>query len=134
IDYRAIGLRSIFMKKDYYRLLIKGGVLSPGELKMIVTALMEAGLNHISFGSRQDILFSTDLSKENRAFNADLYPIDPHQKEEENIMCSYVSTDILTTTPSLTGDRYLYILEQFKFHPKLKVNIVDPLQRLVPLF
>lgn len=122
------------MKKDYYRLLIKGGVLSPGELKMIVSALMEAGLNHISFGSRQDILFSTDLSKENIAFNADLYPIDPHQKEEENIMCSYVSTDILTTTPWLTGDRYLYILEQFKFHPKLKVNIVDPLQRLVPLF
>ena len=29
---------------------------------------------------------------------------------------------------------YLYILEQFNHQPRLKINIVDPKQRLVPLF
>ena len=129
-----MGFRSMFMKKKYYRLFIKGGVLSPGELKLIVMKLMEKGLEHISFGSRQDILFSTEIPLKDLHFSADISCVFPNQKEKENIVCSYLSTDILSTTPWLTGDRYLYILEQFKFHPKLKINIVDPLQRLVPLF
>lgn len=122
------------MEKDYYRLLIKGGVLSPGELKMILTTLMDQKVKHISFGSRQDILFTTDIPVKNFNFNGDISCVDPMHKEEENIVCSYLSTDISTTTPWLTSDRYLYLLEQFKFHPKLKINIVDPLQCLVPLF
>lgn len=122
------------MKNEYNRLLIKGGILSPGELKMIVATLIEAGLQHISFGSRQDILFSSHVSIKDLQFTADIPCLDPSQKEKKNIVCSYLSTDILSTTPWLTGDRYLYILEQFKFHPKLKINIVDPLQRLVPQF
>jgi len=122
------------MDKDFNKLLIKGGILSPGELQMIVTTLMESGVKHISFGSRQDILFSTDLPLKKFNFSSDICCVDPLDNEKENIVCSYLSTDILPTTPWLTGDRYLYILEQFKYHPKLKINIADPLQRLVPLY
>ena len=122
------------MKKDYYRLVVKGGVLSPGELMSLVQALMEAGLKHLCFGSRQDILFSNKIAAENLKLSSHLECIDPFQKGTENIVCSYVSSDIVPTTPWLTSDRYLYILEQFKYLPKLKINIVDPLQRLVPLF
>lgn len=39
------------------RLIVKGGVISPGELKEIVTMSMEQELETISFGSRQDIIF-----------------------------------------------------------------------------
>lgn len=119
------------MKKEYNRLLIKGGILSPGELKMIIIALIDAGLKHLSFGSRQDILFS---SAKDLHFAPDIVCTHQSQKEKENIVCSYLSTDILQTTPWLTADRYLYILEQFKFDPSLKINIADPMQRLVPLF
>lgn len=52
----------------------------------------------------------------------------------ENIVSSYVSSDIFPSTSWLTADRYLYILEQFQNSPTLKINIVDPKQRLVPLF
>src|SRR5690606_40734729 len=122
------------MDKDFNKLLIKGGILSPGELQMIVTTLMESGVKHISFGSRQDILFSTYLPLKKFNFSSDICCVDPLDNDKENIVCSYLSTDILPTTPWLTGDRYLYILEQFKYHPKLKINIADPLQRLVPLY
>ncbi len=122
------------MKKDYNRILIKGGILTPGELSMITTALMDTGLKHISFGSRGDLLFSTKTSVEELYISPHISCVDPLQKGMQNIVCSYVSTDILSTTTWLTGDRYLYILEQFKYQPTLKINIADPLQRLVPLF
>jgi hypothetical protein len=37
-------------------------------------------------------------------------------------------------TSWLTGNKFLYVLEQFKEQPDLKVNITDPKQQLVPLF
>ena len=50
------------------RLIVKGGVLSPGELREIVNMSMDQGLKHLSFGSRQDIIFPesfipTDMEK-----------------------------------------------------------------------
>ena len=39
------------------RLIVKGGVISPGELREIVNMGLEQGLDAISFGSRQDIIF-----------------------------------------------------------------------------
>src|SRR5690606_30134500 len=119
------------MKKEYNRLLIKGGILSPGELKMIIIALIDAGLKHLSFGSRQDILFS---SAKDLHFAPDIVCTHQSQKEKENIICIYITADILQTSPWLTADRYLYILEEFKFVPALKINIADPMQRLVALF
>ncbi|HBK82239.1 MAG TPA: rubredoxin, partial [Flavobacterium sp.] len=39
------------------RLIVKGGVISPGELREIVNMSLAQGLKAISFGSRQDIIF-----------------------------------------------------------------------------
>ena len=39
------------------RLIVKGGVISPGELRDIVNMSLNQGLKSISFGSRQDIIF-----------------------------------------------------------------------------
>ncbi|MCF8715296.1 rubredoxin [Joostella atrarenae] len=122
------------MNKELNRLIIKGGVLSPGELKSIAEAAENSGLKTISFGSRQDILFSKEIAKESIANFNDLEWIAPNEKGTENIVCSYVSADIFPKNSWLTGDRYLYILEQFRHHPLLKINITDPKQRLVPLF
>ena len=116
------------------RLIVKGGVISPGELREIVDMSIEQGLKHLSFGSRQDIIFPhefTPFDKDDSGRNQFVYP---DEKSGNNIVSSYVSTDILTNTSWLTGNKFLYILEQFKEQPKLKVNITDPRQQLVPLF
>ena len=44
------------MKRKLQRIFIKGGVLSPGELKQIIKMAEDLGNSTIKFGSRQDIL------------------------------------------------------------------------------
>ncbi|MCL5128197.1 MULTISPECIES: rubredoxin domain-containing protein [unclassified Algibacter] len=117
-----------------YRLRINGGVLSPGELKYICEAAEGLGLDAISFGSRQDIIFPEKIDKDKFSQFDKIQFIQPKHDGIENIVSSYVSADILPSTSWLTSDRYLYILEQFKHDLKLRVNIIDPKQRLVPLF
>ena len=116
------------------RLIVKGGVISPGELREIVNMGLEQGLDSISFGSRQDIIFPKDFTAVDKEKVGKNLFVHPNEKSGNNIVSSYVSTDIFRNTPWLTGNKFLYILEQFKQHPKLKVNITDPKQQLVPLF
>lgn len=123
------------MKENLHRILIKGGVTSPGELKDIISMLEAAGLTEVYFGSRQDLLFPLNDAKEEQLeriskFNTDIIG----QRSYQNIVCSYVSSDIFETTNWLKGSTYLYILESFDYLPKLKINITDPKQRLVPIF
>lgn len=122
------------MIKEPYRLLINGGVLSPGELKYICEAAESLGLDAISFGSRQDIIFPEDIDETKFSQFDKIQFIKPKRDGVENIASSYVSADILPSTSWLTSDRYLYIIEQFKHKLKLRLNITDPKQRLVPLF
>ena len=122
------------MSKQLNRLIVKGGVLSPGELKYICESVESLGLKSISFGSRQDILFSKEIDAKRLEEFDKLKIIQPKSNHGENIISSYLSTDIFPTTSWLTSGRYLYVLEQFRQQPKLKVNITDPKQRLVPLF
>ena len=116
------------------RLIVNGGVLSPAELKYICESAESLGLKSISFGSRQDILFSKEIDAKRLEEFDKLKIIQPKSNDGENIISSYLSTDIFPTTSWLTSGRYLYVLEQFRQQPKLKVNITDPKQRLVPLF
>ena len=123
------------MNDDLHRILIKGGVTSPGELKDIISMLEAAGLTEVYFGSRQDLLFTLkDADKEQlksiSKFNTDIIT----DRSYQNIVCSYVSADIFEMTHWLKGSAYLYILEGFDYLPKLKINITDPKQRLVSIF
>lgn len=120
--------------EEPYRLRIGGGVLSPGELKYICEAAEGLGLDAISFGSRQDIIFPEKIDESKFSQFDKIKFVKPKRDGIENIASSYVSADILPSTSWLTGDRYLYVLEQFKHNLKLRINVVDPRQRLVPLF
>jgi len=122
-------------KKILQRILIKGGVLSPSELKQIITMAEALNLTTLSFGSRQDIVLPFVEGQEEiltQFPNIDLETI-PHKKHQ-NISCSYVASEILPTTRWLGSATYLYILEQFRTKTTLEINITDPKQRLVPLF
>jgi rubredoxin len=116
------------------RLIVKGGVISPGELRDIVTMGLEQGLENFSFGSRQDIIFTKGFKNLEDEQTTKHLIISPNEISGNNIVSSYVSTDIIRNTSWLTGNKFLYILEQFKNQPTLKVNITDPKQQLVPLF
>ncbi|UZD21487.1 rubredoxin [Algoriphagus halophytocola] len=122
------------MKQTFSRVIVKGGVLSPAELKQILELGESAGLDTISLGSRQDILFIKDDDSLKIDAQEKFQFVSPEEIGSENIVSSYASADIFPNTPWLTGDRYLYILENFRQQPHLKINITDPKQRLVPLF
>lgn len=117
------------MNDDLYRILIKGGVTSPGELKDSITMLEATGLTEVYFGSRQDLLFPLENTTEESIaqiskFNTEIIP----ERSNQNIVSSYVSADIFDMTYWLKGSTYLYILERFDYLPKLKINITDPKQ------
>lgn len=123
------------MNDDLHRILIPGGVTSPGELKDIISMLETAGLKEVHFGSRQDLLFPINAANQEQLqsisqFNTDVIG----ERSYQNIVCSYVSSDIFEMTYWLKGSTYLYILEGFDYLPKLKINITDSKQRLVPIF
>jgi rubredoxin len=123
------------MTNELQRIFIKGGVLSPGELKRVIELAEALGLNDISFGSRQDINFPvTQANKSILDQFSDLTIASVSDAKNQNIVCSYVSSDIFTNTPWLNGVKYLYILENFRYNPTLKINITDPKQQLVPLY
>lgn len=123
------------MNDDLHRILISGGITSPGELKDSITMLEAAGLSEVYFGSRQDLLFPLDSIKKGQLVKTSKYKTDiVADRSYQNIVCSYVSADIFDATHWLKGSTYLYLLEQFDFMPRLKINITDPKQRLVPIF
>lgn len=122
------------MRRDLNRIIINGGVLSPAELKYICEAAENLGLDTISFGSRQDIIFPEEIDGKKLEKFDKLRTIKPKEKDTHNLVSSYVSSDIFPNTSWLTSARYLYVIEQFKYDLKLRVNITDPKQRLVPLF
>ncbi|MEN1783877.1 MAG: rubredoxin [Bacteroidota bacterium] len=119
---------------DLHRILIKGGVTSPGELKDSMTLLESVGLSEVFFGSRQDLLFPLPKSAVTSLSEISTLGTDiTSDRSYQNIVCSYVSADIFDMTQWLKGSTYLYLLEQFNYKPKLKINITDPKQRLVPI-
>lgn len=122
------------MKTNLHRIVVKGGVLSLGDLREIIAVSESLGLDAISFGSRQDIVLPKQLDITDYSVFGSLQVVKPISKGYDNIVSSYVSSDILPDTFWLTGNKYLYILESFRYQPNLKINITDPKQGLVPLF
>lgn len=115
--------------------MIKGGVTSPGELKDGIAMLEAVGLKEVFFGSRQDLLFPLEGGGDTFLDNISKFDIDVESdRSVQNIVSSYVAADIFEMTHWLKGSTYLYILEGFDYGPRLKINITDPKQRLVPLF
>lgn len=123
------------MKNELRKIYLKGGILSPGEMKQIIRMVRSLGLETLKFGSRQDILFTHDESHTSTFSQYPNLNIGTNEVgSSQNIVCSYVSSDIFPATPWLKGSTYLYILEQFRYNPCLKINITDPKQQMVPLF
>ena len=126
-------------KSDLIRAFVKGGFLSPADLLKIMESSRSLGNKYILFGSRQDIMFPANgsngalLEDTFHAINID-YELGSDQSMHQNIVSSYASVNIVETTPWVKEDTYNVIIDGFSYKPRLKINIVDPHQSLVPLF
>ncbi len=125
-------------KKDLLRVFVYGGILSPSDLLGIMEISEMCGNKYVLFGSRQDIMFPiNDIDKKIVEESFDKLKIDYEISEEnvyQNIVSSYAAVNIMDTTSWVKEDTYYYIIDSFDYRPKLKINIVDPAQSLVPLF
>lgn len=116
---------------------LPGGIVSAGNLYLILQAAEAAAVSHIRFGNRQQLFFSVaaqaleDLSRTMLAANimfeqdTDLHP---------NILSSYVTEDVFYHASWLREGVYKDILDGFDYRPQLKINLVDNAQSFVPFF
>lgn len=126
-------------KSNLIRAFVKGGFLSPLDLLKIMELSTDFGNSYIHFGSRQDVMFPAnnhsedELEKAFAAISID-YELAGDQSVYQNIVTSYVAVNVVETTPWVKEDTYNVLIDTFEYKPRLKINIVDPVQSLVPLF
>ena len=124
------------MKKITGRILVPGGVLSPGELRKIVSTAHYYHTHSVAFGNRQDILMAVNenfLDETKRRLSGGQYHFTTGHSLN-NIVTSFAARNVFHSTPWLTEGVYLEILSTFTKELSLKVNITDPYQSLVTLF
>ena len=124
-------------KNHLIKINLAGGIISSGDLASIISAAENAHISEVHFGIRQQMFlkvteqylvqFQTSLHKAQISFevNMDNYP---------NIVSSYVAEDVFSNSKWLSEGLYRDILDGFDYTPKLKINIVDCHQTLVPFF
>jgi hypothetical protein len=126
-------------KSDLIRAFVKGGILSPADMLKIMDISRKLGNKYVIFGSRQDIMFPSngtdDLTLEAsfRSMGID-YELGSDVSVYQNIVSSYVAVHVTETTNWVKEDTYHFVIDNFDYRPKIKINIVDPVQSLVPLF
>lgn len=124
-------------KTDLIRAFIPGGVLTPRDLKKIIGIARDLGNEVVHFGSRQDIMFpgdEVDQKKLDEEFGSIQTNYEWSGRRYQNIVTSYVAVDLMPSTSWITSGTYYNVLEYFDYRPRLKINITDLKQSLVPLF
>jgi rubredoxin len=126
-------------KSDLIRVFVKGGIMSPADLLKIMDISRSLGNKYVLFGSRQDIMFpsnGTDEATIERYFRPlnTAYELGSDQSLYQNIVSSYVAVNVVETTNWVKEDTFHVVIDNFDYKPKLKINIVDPVQTIVPLF
>jgi rubredoxin len=119
------------------KIFIPGGIMSPGDLKIIASTAAENGIGCIHFGERQEIYlrFQEQVFKPitEKLKNTQYYfQVEPFSFY--NIISSYPVKNLDNSVKWLTEGIYREIIGSFSYQPILKINIVDPLQGMVPLF
>jgi rubredoxin len=126
-------------KSELIRAFVKGGFLSPADLLKIMEVSKNLGNKYVLFGSRQDIMFPSNGADEQQLellfSNINIhYELGSDHSMYQNIVSSYSAVNVVETTNWLKEDTYNLVIDSFEHRPKLKINIVDPVQSLVPLF
>src|SRR4051812_41260056 len=114
-----------------------GGIVSPGYLKEVLDIAAKARVSHVRFGLRQQLIlevpakhfagFSKTCAEKNIAFGT-------RKAALPNIVSSYPAAGIFTKDSWLREGAYKDIFNSFDYTPRLKINVSDSTQSLVPFF
>lgn len=116
---------------------LTGGIVSPGDLFTILEQAERCGVRNVHIGNRQQLLFTIDHEKMDdlvERFEVNEIDFESDSDEYPNIMSSYVTEEVLYTPNWLREGVYKDILDSFSYRPRLKINIVDYSQNLIPFF
>lgn len=125
------------MEIHQIKINLPGGIVSVGDLSAILEILESSGIEHVRFGTRQQLYFSVSaeqlediehgflISDTDFEIDNDRYP---------NIVSSYVAEDLFNSSNWLREGVYRDILDTFNYVPKLKINLIDDSQTLIPFF
>jgi rubredoxin len=126
------------LTQSFIKINVRGGILSPGLLKDILEAAKTFKIKSVYLGERQNIFLRTfigrdELLRYRRSVENIDFEINSHL--HPNILSSYVAEEIFTDVNNwLSEGGYKDVLDSFDYKPKLKINLVDNTQGLVPLF
>ncbi|HWB27531.1 MAG TPA: rubredoxin [Chitinophagaceae bacterium] len=114
-----------------------GGLVSPGELHTILSILKDNFITEVCFGLRQQMIIEVPgnkLEAIEHAFTSNGVAYEKGRTVSPNIVSSYVAANIFTTESWLREGVYKDIFDQVTCKPRLKMNICDTAQNLVPFF
>lgn len=120
------------------RIYNPGGSISTGKLRELVKCAYKVGIKTLHIGTRQNIIIKTEDKTEFKNIIQELNNKDIHHNShvntQPNIISSLPTVGIFLTTPWVNEGVFFDIFDSFDYIPKLKVNIVDPEQTLIPVF
>ena len=114
----------------------RGGIISPGSLYDILTAVQKIKVPSVRFGLRQQLLVDLESYSE-PVFTAELdkleIPYEVDSSQFPNIISSFPAEEIFIRNTWLTETVYTNILDAIDYAPTLKVNICDSNQSFTPI-
>lgn len=114
----------------------RGGIISPGDLYNILVAATKAGIKHVSFGLRQQLLISVSVeNRQSLLSELDLIDIAYETGNEQypNIVSSYPAEEIFINNTWLSEGVYKDIFDGIDYQPTLKINVSDSNQSFTPM-
>jgi hypothetical protein len=130
-------MESEIFKKHFIKVNLPGGIVSVGDLSLILAILENSGVQNVRFGTRQQLYFSvneTQIETIEHGFASAEIDYDTRLDERPNIVSSYVAEDLFTSSNWLREGVYKDILDTFDYTPALKIDLVDESQTLLPFF
>lgn len=114
---------------------LPGGIISAGNLLGVLKVLQKQDVKEVSFGNRQQLLFSADKEQiRELRLNISAVLMEVNCDDYPNIVSSYVTEEVFAPESWLREGVYKDILDSFNYNPRLKINIVDRYQNLIPFF
>jgi rubredoxin len=115
----------------------KGGIISPGYLKEVLQLAADARIETVYFGLRQQLIIDVPASYFNtfdKACRQKQINFEMKRNALPNIVSSYAAAGIFTGDTWLREGAFKDVFNLFDYTPKLKLNICDSTQQLVPFF
>ena len=115
----------------------RGGIVSPGYLKEVLQLAADARIKTVYFGLRQQLIIDVPVNYFNafdKACRQKQISFEIKRDALPNIVSSYAAVGIFSGDTWLREGVFKDVFNLFDYTPKLKINICDSTQHLVPFF